>query len=170
MHTGHILAIKAETPEQAISIAQSYSEDIHWTDWFEIGGRWQDTLGAANVLGYNENPQKFREVVEEWKNNRFSEIARVIQDYGSVTVKELLTDPKYSLWRSAELDPDTKPDIKDALALWNVKRACDAVEGSHIPEVTYYDIEYGTADPQHLWDRTTTDPDNQYIVIVDYHY
>lgn len=70
MHVLHLIAVEADSEEEAIMEAEAaidgYGEGRVW-DWFEVGGRWSGLFGTTsdgeskNVLAYSDDPVQFEE-------------------------------------------------------------------------------------------------------------
>jgi len=63
MHARHLIAVEADTEEEAIAAAEEglegYGHGDVW-DWKEVGGRWENTLpNGKNVMCYTEDKQAF---------------------------------------------------------------------------------------------------------------
>ena len=67
MHSAICLTVQAEDNKDAIGQAAIFSDDVRWSDWFEIGGRWKDIVPTGNgVLRYSDNPEAFLKTVDEF--------------------------------------------------------------------------------------------------------
>jgi hypothetical protein len=101
MHVVHLLAVTAESAEDAIKIVDSNlgatEEGSTWWDWYEIGGRWDGFLGefsegATNVLCCTDKEGARKAL--EW-------VARS-QNYAWREVRDLMT--------GRQVSPDEAPE------------------------------------------------------------
>ena len=94
-------------------------------------------------------------------------VGEVIQQYGNITVADLLSNiKKYSLSRSAADDED----LDQMLASFRIAKALDVVRGETGSDQFYYDITDFSEDPQWFFGRAETKPDQQFLVAVDLHF
>jgi hypothetical protein len=86
-----------------------------------------------------------------------------------------LTNPKYDFSSFNKPVNDLTKEQRDiyleeSLAVFKVTRAFEVINKRYTSDVMFYDtIEY-TADPKWVNERAESDPDRQWIVIVDYHF
>lgn len=93
MHSLHIIASVGETKEDAYFAAEQglapYGEGRVW-DWHEMGGRWEDHIGAScsiegepipgvTQLCYSENPELFDKTINDEIAIRNSDILETFQ-------------------------------------------------------------------------------------------
>ena len=68
MHKGIIALVKARSAEQAKELVANYIEpygDGDVWDWYEVGGRWNGTLGKSNVLPLKDCIN----IVKKWRKD-----------------------------------------------------------------------------------------------------
>jgi len=85
MHVLHLIAVEADSKEEAVEMAEAaiepYGDGQVW-DWYSVGGRWKGLFGLnedgtdKNVLQFSEDPEQFRKSlarVAESQNREFTE-------------------------------------------------------------------------------------------------
>jgi len=181
MHTGIALVVQAKSAEQAITCVEHFNEhNAQWSDWNEHGGRWSDVIEGA-VLRYSDDPKKFNELVEEFKGYKKAEMARFIAEVGDLSVKELVTNPKYRYGSgnplndveglSEEEKKKAREEYLDnSLKLWQAKKLLKLVDGEFGENQHFFDADAHTTEDNYLNERIKENPDEQFIVIWDYHY
>ena len=89
MHYMHLIAIEAESPEEAVSgvkeAIEEYGEGDVW-DWCEVGGRWGGELAGSNVLAYADNPEEFQSQLDGARSRRLHEMQELAQHFSSEVV------------------------------------------------------------------------------------
>lgn len=161
MHSGIALAVQADDAEDAVARAERFNEySAHWSDWSEHGGRWSDVV-EGSVLRYSDNPEKFRSIVENFQNSTQSETKRLMELVGDLSIKELVTDPKYRFSTGMG---------NLGLRLWQANKLLSITQGTFCPEQHFYDTEEYTEQTKYMDERIAKDPDKQFIVIWDYHH
>jgi hypothetical protein len=174
MHTYHRLAVEAIDEDDAKGKALQFAEQQEWSDWHSLPDN--DRLDGVSVAtNYKANPTKFNELVNEALGWTQETIDKVIREYGDISLKELLTNPKYdmggfsgSLKELTEEERDTH--LRNSLAVFRVGRAMRVKNKEYDPETFFYDTHEHTPNPKYLEDRCVINPEEQWIVIVDYHF
>lgn len=178
MHTGIALVVQARDAESAVAEVEHFNEhNAQWSDWNEHGGRWSDVIEGA-VLRYSDNPEKFREIVEKFKGFKVTETERLISEVGDISIKEIVTNPKYHYGQPLNVDGLSEEEAKKAreemldnsLKLWQAKKLLEMTNGDFGAEQHFYDADAHTSGDNYLNDRIKENPDQQFIVIWDYHY
>jgi hypothetical protein len=85
MHVLHLIAVEADSEEEAVEMAEAaiepYGDGQVW-DWYSVGGRWKGLFGLnkdgtdKNVLQFAEDPEQFRKSlgrVADSQNREFKE-------------------------------------------------------------------------------------------------
>jgi len=85
MHVLHLIAVEADSKEEAVEMAEAaiepYGDGQVW-DWYSVGGRWKGLFGLnedgtdKNVLQFSEDPEQVRKSlgrVAESQNREFTE-------------------------------------------------------------------------------------------------
>ena len=166
MHVLHIYAVEAETKHDAIRAVENFANNETWSDWNQVGGRWDDEL-PDDCVAFSENEDLCRATIAKMKKRTEDVVGEVIQQYGNITVADLLSNiKKYSLSRSAADDED----LDQMLASFRIAKALDVVRGETGSDQFYYDITDFSEDPQWFFGRAETKPDQQFLVAVDLHF
>ena len=174
MHTYHRLAVEAIDEDDAKGRALQFAENQEWSDWHSLMET--DRLDFAVVTNYKANPEKFNELVEEALGWTQETIDQVVKEYGDIPLKELLTNPQYDFAGyegepSPELTQEQKDKrLTDSLAVFRVGRALSVKNSEYGADIHFYDTQEYTPNPKYLKDRCATNPEEQWIVIVDYHF
>jgi hypothetical protein len=159
----------------AESRALTFAESQEWSDWMSIveDSRLEDIKAVTN---YKENPTGFTELVEQackWTNECIGE---VVKEYGEVSLKEILTNPQYDFaGYEGQPSPDLTQEQKDkrltdSLAVFRIGRALKVLNSEYGSETMFYDAVELTPNPKYLTERCESNPEEQWIVIVDYHF
>ena len=165
MHTAHILLVEAESHEEAIDKVRSqvtHSETPYpsWSDWHEIGGRWENLFGSGkNCLRYTENEKLAEEKIKEWVDGRINEMKRCLEEVKDFDLAEKLD----------AYDPEAPLDYKEMKTYYLYKLAKN-LQDSWTPESGVYDLEHGTPNLKAFRERLAIAPEMQYLVVVDFHF
>lgn len=173
MHTYHRLAVEAIDEDDAKGRALQFAENQEWSDWHSLMET--DRLDFAVVTNYKANPEKFNELVEEALGWTQETIDQAVQKYGDIPLKELLTNPKYDFGGFSGSNNDLTQDERDtqlenSLAVFRVGQALRVKNSEYGADIHFYDTQEYTPNPKYLQDRCATNPEEQWIVIVDYHF
>jgi hypothetical protein len=164
MHVGQIMLVEAENAEEAIDKVRSAVIETEyptpdWSDWKEIGGRWQGTLGAENALPYSD--PKAQEVLEEWLTHRAGSLAEYAEAAGKVDLDA----------RVKNYDPFAPNDFaEDAMNLWRMKKLIQMLDSDWTSDTGIYDLEVWSASLNYFKGRCELAPEMQYLVMVDFHF
>ena len=184
MHTGQLISVQADNPEQALSAVSDFAEATEWSDWWEFGGRWTTKeMEHGYLLTYDSNPDLFNQLLTKYEDRNQDTIRRALKRHGEVTITDLLTLPRYKsrsasiadgenvLQREKVLDPEAWDAYwSDVTAWYTVADALDVLRGTHTCETGYYDIEAWTTRPEAVIKRCQENSANQYLVVVDFHF
>jgi hypothetical protein len=184
MHIGQLLAVTAESPEDAIERVTDYANELSWTDWWTFGGRWTNyDLEHGYLLTYDSNPKLFNELVSKFEDYNKEVIRRACRLHDGVTIGSLLMSDRYkSRWVLAregvdireterQMDTDSANAFYEDTSAWlTVSQALDVLLDRHTYEMGFFDIEDYTTNADLLYDRVEKDPSNQYLLIVDFHF
>lgn len=148
MHKGVICLTKATDEQDAISNVESfldsYGDGKVW-DWFEIGGRWSDTLG---VNGHYPVPLKeCVTVVEEWKQDLEAEADELWDKLINAREKEKSGEEKFGM------------------SGYFAARYSEAKYDSFCFNSNVYDIDNNTNNPE----EALKEPEQYFAVMVDMH-
>jgi hypothetical protein len=164
MHVGQIMLVEAENAEEAIdkvnsAIIETEYPTPDWSDWKQIGGRWQGTLGAENALPYSD-PQA-QKVLEEWLAHRAGSIAEYAEAAGKVDLDA----------RVKNYDPFAPNNYaEDAMNLWRMKKLIQMLDSDWTSDTGIYDLEVWSASLNYFKGRCELAPEMQYLVMVDFHF
>lgn len=164
MHTGHILLVQAESADDAEQIARRHSEELEWSDWNELGGRWSDVV-PSSVLHYTENKELFYSTVTHFGNLTLAERAETRARVGHLTINEILD--------ATSGDERFDADSDKWLCNYFAHRLLEtSYADRHTPETYIYDVEGYSNDPyaKDALLRCIDNPEQQYLVVWDYHF
>jgi hypothetical protein len=175
MHTYHRLAVEAFDEVDAKGRALQFAESQEWSDWCSIveDDRVADMKVATN---YKQDPEGFNKLVEIACGWTQDTVNKVVSEYGDISLKEILTNPKYDFSDYdgkpyAEMTDEEKDNrMKESLAVFRVSRAMKVLNKEYSSDTMFYDTVEYTPNPEWLNKRLEKDPDSQWIVIVDYHF
>ena len=174
MHTGIVLVVEADDADSAVAEVEYFNEhNAGWSDWNTHGGRWESVVPNA-VLRYADNPELFTQTVEKFKGFIVEEKLRLLGDVGDVSIKELVTNPKYDFRRNEpikDMNPDDRERyLDDTLAIYRAKQLLKIVDGEFSQQAHFYDVANYTTDDKYLLERIKENPNNQFLVVWDYHH
>jgi len=175
MHTYHRIAVEAFDEEDAKGRALQFAESQEWSDWMSIAedSRLEDIKAVTN---YKENPTGFTELVEQACKWTKECIGEVVKEYGEVSLKEILTNPQYDFaGYEGQASPDLTQEqrdkrLTDSLAVFRIGRALKVLNSEYGSETMFYDAQEYTPNTKYLNERCKNNPEEQWIVIVDYHF
>lgn len=158
MHTGHILLVEADSSEEALGKVNSILEEgyFDWSDWSQVGGRYRNFYVDGDVLGYTEDTEKFEEALA--KALQFREGA--FENY-----KERLDEKGITL-NSLKL-PETFNDEYDAYPVYLLARLAAGISN---PDTMLWDYEYGSPSLTNFRERLAEKAEQQFLVVVDFHF
>ena len=134
-----------------------------WFDWFGEGtfgkglaGRWSGEVIEGDVLRYSDNPELAEEVIEKFLEVRQREIEyaqSIIRDCGVETMNYNMTD--HGMWD------------KEGYALYKMGKI---LTNFWCPESGVFDATTWGADLKYFRERLAENPEDQYLVVVDFHF
>jgi hypothetical protein len=168
MHIGHILLVEAESKEEAKENAQAFVESYvqgGWSDWSEIGGRWEGFFDGEDVLCYSTNPTLFEEKIAMWQEGMKEEQDRLLDQVGDKTIRELV------VYYADENNKKNLVDTDEYLTLWRAFKVLKMNYGSSYSEDDQvFDTVYYSRKLTEFRKRVEEKPQNQYAVIWDFHF
>lgn len=184
MHTGQLIAVKADTEQEAIQEVEAFAEATEWSDWYALGGRWSnEEMKHGYLLTYDSNPELFNRLLVQYEDANQDIIRRALKRHGEVTVTDLLTLPRYkSRWalirdgepvleREKVLDDEAfKAWVEDASAWTTLLDALEVLTGRHTYETAFYDLTDYSTSPQRVIKRCQEEGSKQHLVVVDFHF
>ena len=164
MHTGHVLLVQAESADDAEQIARRHSEEQDWSDWNEMGGRWSDIV-PSSVLRYSENKELFYTTITNFGNLTLKEREETRARIGHLTINEIL-DANAS---NETYDADSDKWLCNYFAHRIME---NSYADRHTPETYVFDVEDYSNDPyaKRALLRCVENPEQQYLVMWDYHF
>jgi len=161
MHVLHFIAVEADTAEEAVSavdaVIEGYDEGerlFSWSDWAEIGGRWEN---EGKVHSYSDDPEKFNGFLERARLNRVNEIKYLLSNI----------DPEAIIEQVRNFDGR---DAGHGSDLYRLRQAIAIAGGNGKHDAYFYDLKEWCEDFKYLKERCETDPTRQFLVLVDFHH
>lgn len=144
MHANHLILVKADDWESAISEAEDFLKDYGngnvW-DWYEIGGRWSwkenddqyHSDRKSNVLEISKNKAKAKKLIKE--------MLKYQEDYVKRYNNDLVNEMKdRNVIHLKHLKPSEK-----GLVGYYVYQLGSLIAGYYIFDSHFYDVDYGSA-------------------------
>lgn len=177
MHVGQIILIEATSPEEAFGLVASNLSDgePRWSDWhnadnastMNFAGRWTgeffgktdengeviDSDTAPNHLCYSDDPALAESVITRALENRMDDI----RQYQAKAID--LASYKY--------DPYATRFNMD---LWATKKLAQILDDEWTPDSGVYDLFSWSASLLDFTKRVATNPTQQYLIPVDFHF
>lgn len=177
MHTGHIILVKAENHEDAISTvwtAVNTSDETwfaaNWSDWAVVAhegiseSRWnmkdfldkEDLYTGVNdhALSYETERDLFEKVVQhqlDQRANAFEGVIRSLKDAGVESVYDFNLD-------------------QDDQVSWQLRRLGTLASSIYNPDSKIFDLENYDANLKYFRADTEAGNTNWYAVVVDFHF
>ena len=174
MHTYHRLAVEADNEQEAKGTALQFAEEQGWSDWCSIvdDDRVQDMKVATQ---YTNNPKGFNELIDVACGWTQETVTKAVELYGDISLREILTNPKYDFGGFRKplgdlTEEQREQHLNESLAIFKITRALKVINKEYDSDTMFYDTVEYTSNPEWVRKRTETDPDRQWIVIVDYHF
>ena len=174
MHVLQYLAINGESTKDAYKNVKSHLEDVtnsnFWSDWHVVGGgRWS----KSSKDGYNDSPNdvisfvndktKFLDAIEWSKQARKQEMKTLLESLNK-------GDGEAQFFISA-LEYVKKSECNSIdMNAYLVYRISQMLMGHWTSDSFFFDIEENSGSYSYLEDRMQSDPDNVYLVPVDFHF
>lgn len=199
MHFVHMLAIEADDKdharEQVDTFLAEYGDGKVW-DWYEIGGRWDGALDGENILRYSDKPEVFKTAVEDAIKSIDKEFRGLIRKMTGkkTTAAECeaampievadLTERRRAAERTAEMvskyDADISKNLAEVaetedrtriepMAAYYLHKISNILSNDYGSDSYFFDIERFSHDPSDLYARIESDPEHQFLVVVDLH-
>ena len=199
MHTMHLIAIEAESPEEAVSGAEEaieeYGEGDVW-DWREVGGRWKGQLAGSNVLAYADNPEEFQSQLDKVRSRRLQEMQFLAQKFSREVVsmesqaKHSLNPSLYApthkrrsvivsevLQKILSMDKTLpegfvdgeETDIDTHMAGYYMRKLGSLIADYYITDSGFYDATGCSPAFNDVGKRCKENPSRQYLVVMDLH-
>ena len=172
MHVLQYIAVKADTPEEAIDNVRFQLESMlgndgsttSWFDWFVTGGgRFNSnndpyTDGATNMVVSSKDSEAFEKIIEESIEARLSEFRRYRAE-----------------WDRSNMNLDSYFDEFDgtmdySMKLYSLGKMIDMVQGDWDFNSYFYDLESWSTNPVHMTKDRINDDGVWFLVPVDFHF
>lgn len=158
MHALQVILVSAENAEDARNKVESRCLDgwFDWSDWSSIGGRWSGELVEGDVLRYSDDPTKFEEVV----TNALADREARMESYQRRLEEDCVTIGSVSLPES----------WNDEMKMYPLYKLGAIASGIACEDSCIYDMEYGSTDLGNFRERVAKKPEEQFLVVVDFHF
>jgi len=192
MHVHHLIAVVAESEDEAASVVESFLEGYEGSvwDWYEIGGRWSGAFGdGRDILCAEGNLERFMEMVDGGIASRLGEIRDLrrylIGDDGSEDSYDPLgfgapNTPEAKSYRAQHylesamlfaemLRSDEPDDPRFEMLGWRLRKLGSLLSDYYLFDSMFFDAEAHTGRKDALVERVATSPGTQWLVSVDLH-
>jgi hypothetical protein len=180
MHVLQWIAVQAEDKDEAYrSVGETlnnmlgdYDEPTNtWFDWFVVGGgRWnmsEDddyteayTEGKTNlIVSAKDTPDEFDERILQAMESRQREFEGYAKDIDSSLIDKIIKD-----YNPREFD------FFSFQGIYPIKKIIDMAYGNWDYNSYFYDMENDTTTPKYLFEAIDKEPENWYLVPVDFHF
>jgi hypothetical protein len=170
MHTAQIILVEIEDKEtdDPQTFAEGFLNNVlesggSWFDWFGEGafgnglaGRWSGDVIEGDVLCYADNPELAEKVISEFIEQRQREV-----EYAQSVIDGTALD---SL--SYDFDNQTSHE-RVGYALYTMGKI---LTNDWCAETGVFDSKHWSANLDSFRERVQKNPENQYLVVVDFHH
>jgi hypothetical protein len=174
MHVLQYITVQAGSSKEAFKNVKSKLEEVansnFWSDWHVVGGgRWSknskdyfvDT--PQDVISYVKDKSKFLHYIEWTKKARIDEMKNLLSN--------LQRDGGEAQFVISALEYIKKAECNSVdLNAYYVNRITEMLMGHWTSDSYFFDIESNTGSYKDLEQRIQDDPDNVYLVPVDFHF
>jgi hypothetical protein len=177
MHTLQLLLVEANSHQGAretVSDALS-SGQPSWSDWHEatgdtensFAGRWVggELLGERafqDTLRYTDDYETAEKVISEFSKYRYDEISNLRQKIYSSDNKNILFEYNY--------DHEATWEATSGMDLYYVRKLVELLYGTWISDSGVFDISTWDTNLAEFRKRIDTNPEKQFLVLVDFHH
>lgn len=163
-HTGQILLVVADTEEEALDAVRSaitYNDvpNPDWSDWHEIGGRWDGQLEGKNVMQYHGNEAKAEEFIAGRLAERRQEMEYLLEKSKDITLEDA----------HDQYDPEVE-NFKYSMNVYYHEKLAKVLQDDWTTDSYVYDLEVYTANLKYFRERLEKEPEKQFLVVVDFHF
>lgn len=180
MHVLQWIAVQAEDKDEAYRSVEDNlntmlgdfeSPTMTWFDWFVVGGgRWNMTEdddhteayigGKTNlIVSANETPDEFDERVLQSMELRKAEFDNYAKDVDPNLITKIIT----------EYNP-REFDFFKFQGMYPIKKLIDMAYGNWDMNSYFYDMQHDTTTPKYMFEGIDKEPENWYLVPVDFHF
>ena len=172
MHVLQYIAVKADSPEEAIDQVRERLQDIlgneygggAWYDWFvTVGGRCNAehdsyTDGATNMIVSSKDSEAFEKTIVECIESRMSEFRRYVEE-----------------WKRSNINLDSYFEEYDgamdySMKLYSLGKIIDMAQGEWDYNSYFYDIDNWSTNPVHMNKDRVENDTLWFLVPVDFHF
>jgi len=172
MHVLQYIAVKADSPEEAIinvrtsleSIMGEFGSGSTWYDWFITGGgRFNEnsdpyTDGDESMVVSSQDSETFEKIIVECIESRMSEFNRYRDEWQRVNINlESYFD-------------EFQGDMDYSMQLYPLGKMIDMVQGEWDFNSYFYDIESWSTNPLHMNKDRINNGTLWFLVPVDFHF
>jgi hypothetical protein len=172
MHVLQYIAVKADTPEEAIDQVREKLQDIlgneygggAWYDWFITGGgRFNPnsdpyTDGDESMIVSSKDSEAFEKTIVESIESRMTEFRRYVEE-----------------WKKANINLDSYFEEYDgamdySMKLYSLGKIIDMAQGEWDFNSYFYDIDNWSTNPVHMNKDRIENDTLWFLVPVDFHF
>lgn len=174
MHVLQYIAVQAGSSKEAFENVKSHLEEVtnskSWSDWHIVGGgRWSTNCRdyrndtPQDVISYVKDKNKFLDSIEWTKKTRIENMKNLLSN--------LQKDSGEAQFVISALEYVKKAECNSIdLNAYFVNRIAQSLLGTWTSDSYFFDIEANTGSYKELEQRIKDDPDNVYLVPVDFHF
>lgn len=164
IHCVQLLLVEADTHQEAIENVRSRLDEADWSDWSEVGGRWEGMFGddePTNALNYSNDPEVFMKWINTFSEYRHSHMKEALAGFekGGKTLGEVIDS----------YDPRVNDFELGMVGFW-IRKIGTLIADYWNNDTAIWDLEAGTGTLTYLMERIDKDPKKQFAVIVDFHF
>ena len=184
MHTGILLAVEAVDVDEAFDLIEDFNEEnAGWSDWNEAWGRWKEDF-PNGALCYRDDPDKFLSTIDQYHTYTMNGIYDDLKYVGEITIRELamlkehrifggLDDPAMlSTTRKVGKGGTTSGEHSDSnyLNVFRARSVLELIEGTFCNGQHFFDVTAHTPNKECVLKRIKNKPEDQWLVVWDYHF
>lgn len=170
MHTAQIILVEIEDKEtdDPQTFAESFLDNVMesggtWFDFFGEGafgnglaGRWSGDVVEGDVLCYADNPELAEKVISDFLQERQKDIEHAQSAIEGSAIESIFYDS----------DNQAKHE-QVGYALYSMGKI---LMNEWCAETGVFDAKYWSANLDNFRERVQKNPENQYLVVVDFHF
>jgi hypothetical protein len=181
MHVVQIMLVEADSALDALDTVSSHLSENEptWSDWHNafgqgsFAGRWKGHyFGADNtldVLCYGDDAALAEKAISEALGYRTTEIAnlrKLISEKG-VDIMNVEYDP-YASFPNNPIEG--KPHLEKSMAIYYNYKLSQLLNDNWTGDTAIFDLTNWDANLAGFRERVAKNPENQYLVVVDFHH
>lgn len=150
--------------------------DPRWSDWNEASGgsskstyagRWagENIFGEKadnDTLRYSDDPETADNAISMYLKHRYTDIDRYRE--------QLYADGKQDILFSYNYDHEKDWSAPDEMPLYYAKKLAELLSGEWTSDSAVYDLSTWDTNLSDFRKRVDTDPERQFLVLVDFHF